>query len=469
MIRRVKAPPAPAYERTLMFRLLAAVCALLAVPCASIAADANRPNFIVFIADDMGVSDCGAYGNPHVRTPNIDRLARDGVRFDAAFLTCSSCSPSRSSILTSRYPHNTGAHQLHLPLPAEQVLVSTPLREAGYYTAAVGKWHLGDAIKQQFDEVKEGKVNQMVPTLRDRPKDKPFFFWYAFVDPHRPYQPNTIAEPHTPDDAVVPPFLPDTASVRKDLATYYDEIARMDGNIGEVLAEVDRQGIAENTIIVFLSDNGRPFPRCKTTVYDSGIQTPLIVRWTGTLKPAVTKGLVSSIDVMPTVCDLAGVALPKSFQGISFQPVLEDPAAKARDAIFAEHNWHDYEARDRAVRTSRWKYIRYDYNDLPGTPPADAVRSPTFDEMKRLRDEGSLTKTQSRPFMAPQPKEELFDVEHDPDEMTNLAEDPAYASQLAMLRSRLDRWQQETDDRMPATRRSDGFDRESGEPLARKR
>lgn len=453
----------------LSIRALAAVGVLALSPVASVAADGASPNFIVFIADDMGVEDCGAYGHPNIRTPNIDRLAREGVRFDAAFLTCSSCSPSRSSILTSRYPHNTGAHQLHLPLPAEQVLVSTPLREAGYYTAAVGKWHLGNAVKDQFDDVKEGKVNQMVPTLRDRPKDKPFFFWYAFIDPHRPYQPNTIEQPHSPDDAVVPPFLPDTPAVRDDLAMYYDEISRMDGDIGEVLAEVDRQGISENTVIVFLSDNGRPFPRCKTTVFDSGIQTPLIVRWPGTFKPSVTSALVSSIDVMATVCDLANVSRPKSFQGMSFLPMIDDLSSSGRDAIFAEHNWHDYEARDRAVRTSRWKYIRYDYNDLPGTPPADAVRSPTYDEMKRLKAESAFSKAQARPFVVPQPKEELFDIEKDPHEMTNLAEDPAYASQLAELRLRLDVWQQETDDVMPSRRREDGFDRESGQPLKKKR
>jgi arylsulfatase A-like enzyme len=343
------------------------------------------------------------------------------------------------------------------------------LREAGYYTAAVGKWHLGNAVKDQFDDVKEGKVNQMVPTLRDRPQDKPFFLWYAFIDPHRPYQSDTIKHPHTSDDAVVPPFLPDTPAVRDDFAMYYDEIARMDGDIGEVLAEVDRQGLAEETIIIFLSDNGRPFPRCKTTVYDSGVRTPLIVRWPGKLKTGVTKALVSSIDIMPTICDLANVSPPASFQGTSFLPVFDDLSASGRDAIYAEHNWHDYEARDRAVRTSRWKYIRYDYNDLPGTPPADAVRSPTFDEMTRLRSHDSLTKSQARPFVTPQPKEELFDVEKDPHELTNLAGDSAYASQVAELRSRLDAWQHETDDKVPSQRRDDGFDRASGQPIRMKK
>src|SRR5262245_44160575 len=136
--------------------LLAAFVALSFVVVPTSAAEAERPNFIVFIADDMAWDDCGAYGHKTIRTPNLDRLARDGMRFDNAFLTCSSCSPSRASILTGRYPHNTGAQQLHWPLPADQVIFPEKLREAGYYTASAGKWHLGKAAKAKFDTVNEG-------------------------------------------------------------------------------------------------------------------------------------------------------------------------------------------------------------------------------------------------------------------------------------------------------------------------
>ncbi|MEZ6068226.1 MAG: sulfatase-like hydrolase/transferase [Planctomycetaceae bacterium] len=147
---------------------------------AQVGLGAERPNFVVFIADDMAWDDCGAYGHPHVRTPNIDRLAREGMRFDRAYLTCSSCSPSRCSILTGRYPHNTGAGELHLPLPIEQRLFPTALREAGYYTAAAGKWHLGNAVKDQLDEVREGGgpggEAYWEPLLEDRPRDRPSSF-----------------------------------------------------------------------------------------------------------------------------------------------------------------------------------------------------------------------------------------------------------------------------------------------------
>ena len=178
---------------------------------------------------------------------------------------------------------------------------------------------------------------------------------------------------------MVPPYLPDVPEVRKDLALYYDEIGRLDRYVGEVLAELDRQGVAGNTLVLFLSDNGRPFPRCKTTLYDSGIRTPLIVRWPGHVGPGSRCcSLVSTIDIAPTVLKLAGLEPGPSFQGEDLSPLFRDPTAKVRDLIFAERNWHDYAAHGRAARSERFKYIRNDDHDPPLTPPADAVRSPTF-------------------------------------------------------------------------------------------
>ncbi len=257
------------------FTALMLILALHAGAEAAETASPSKPNILVIIADDMAAEDCGAYGHPKIRTPNIDSLAREGMKFTRAFLTCSSCSPSRSSILTSRYPHNTSAEQLHWPLPSDQVMVSSVLRDAGYWTAAVGKWHLGDPAKRQFDKIVP-RFDETVPTLRNRPRDRPFFLWAASSDPHRPYQPGAIAKPHVTADAVVPPYLPAVQEVRDDLALYYDEITRLDAAIGEVFDELKRQNALDNTLVVFMSDNGRPFPRCKTTVYDSGIRTPLI-------------------------------------------------------------------------------------------------------------------------------------------------------------------------------------------------
>ena len=268
------------------------VCALMVSLAGR--ASAERPNIILIIADDQAWDDSNVYGHPNLHLPAQTRLAQEGMRFDRGFVTSSSCSPSRSSIITGRYPHNTGAEQLHWSIPDGTLTFVELLRDSGYWTAAAGKWHLGEAVKKHFDVVKEADVSgfqlptgdaeklgkfiqrmegdarsgcdQWVPTLKSRPKDKPFFLWLGALDPHRPYDENIREKPYKPEYIVIPPYVIDHPSVRKDLALYYDEIARLDDYIGRVLDELDRQGIADNTLILYISDNGRPFVRDKTTL-----------------------------------------------------------------------------------------------------------------------------------------------------------------------------------------------------------
>ncbi len=449
-----------------------------------------RPNIMLIIADDMAWDDCGAYGHPTIRTPNIDRLAAEGMRFTNAFLTISSCSPSRASIITGQYPHNTDAEQLHWPLPAEQQTFVELLKKAGYWTAAAGKWHLGDAVKDRFHYIREADVSgfqlptgtdktkgamvakeksgceHWVSTLRSRPKDKPFFLWLAALDPHRDYEPGIIPNPHQPSDVRVPPYLPDVAEVREELALYYDEIVRLDNYIGDVLKEIETQGIEKDTFVLFFSDNGRPFPRDKTTLYDGGIKTPWIVRWPRRLRAAsICTQLVSSVDIAPTLLALAGIDIPSSFQGHSFMPLLTDLRTKIRDYVYAEDHWHDYEDLGRAVRSKQYKYIRNDYPDLPATPPADVGRSRTFRAMQRLRAQGKLNQNQIGCFVKPRPAEELYDIVNDPHELHNLSDSPEYVHVLREFRQALRDWSERTDYRIPAARTPDEFDRETGEPL----
>ncbi len=428
----------------------------------------ERPNFVLIIADDVS-PDLGCYGDRGVRTPNLDRLAKTGLKLERAFQTCSSCSPSRCSLITSRYPHQTGAAELHQPLPAKQITLAETLRDEGYYVACAGKWHLGNPTKTKFDKIVAGQPSgceQWVQTLAERPKDKPFFLWLASLDAHRDYQAGAIPKPHLPQDVTVPPFLPDTPEVRADLALYYDEIARLDGYVGQVLDELDRQGVADNTVVLFIADNGRPFPRCKTTVYDSGIHTPCIVRWPAKIKPgSVSASLVSTLDIAPTLLELAGIKVPSTFVGQSFAGLLSDPERKHRDAIFAEHNWHDYSAHQRAVRTERYLYIRNWLPQYPQMPPADAVRSPTFAVMQKLHGEGKLLPAQQACFVTPAPEEELYDLQADPHSLHNLAVDPKHAAVLKELRQRLTDWQRTTDDAVPQTFTPDKFDRSNGKAL----
>jgi len=433
----------------------------------------KRPNFVILVADDMAWDDCGAYGHPRIRTPNLDRLAREGMRFDRAFLTTSSCSPSRACILTGRYPHATGAPELHMPLPLDQMMLTESLRDAGYYTAAAGKWHLGNPAKVKFNAVREGGAPSgadfWLPTLRERPKDRPFFMWLAAFDPHRPYRQAPISKPHAITDVIVPSCLPDTDIVRQDLADYYDEISRFDTNVGLILEELEAQHAAQDTFVLFLSDNGRPFPRCKTTLYDDGIRTPFIVRFPGRVKPAsVTRSLVSSVDIAPTVLELAGVKAPPTFQGQSFAHVLKNSDAKAREYAYSEHNWHDYRAFERGIRSIRYTYIRNWLPELPGTPPADAVSSPTFQQMRALRDQGKLNEVQRSCFTVPRPAEELYDLEQDPHSFHNLAADPKHHDLLERMRKALDTWQQDTGDHFDREKLTpDRFDRESGVGLTK--
>ena len=425
-------------------------------------------SFVIFIADDQGENDLGCYGNKVIRTPHIDRLAAEGMKFTRAYLTISSCSPSRSSILTGRYPHNTGAEDLHQPLPAEQKTVAQYLSEVGYYCGSFGKWHLGDAEKRHWDDVVEcsgGETEaEAVKAIETLPGQKPFFLWVASKDPHRPYQLDTVDRPHEPREVIVPPYLPDHPKIRKELALYYDEIARFDRCVGGVCQALADAGRLDRTVVFYLSDNGMPFPRAKATLYDAGIHTPLIVRWPGRVKPgSVHSGLVSTVDLAPTVLGIAGLE-PTTMQGRDFTPMLLDTKAEVRDAVFAEANWHDYEKFTRAVRTGRYKLIRNYYWDKPLWNSVDSINSITWQGVMEMKRAGRLTPAQAFLFQQPRPFEEFYDLEKDPFELNNVAGDPQYQQPAAELRTLLDNWRVETADRMPGQRRRDGWTPE-GDPL----
>ncbi|MFH1919647.1 MAG: sulfatase [Planctomycetota bacterium] len=423
---------------------------------------------MIFIADDQGEGDLGCYGHPVLNTPHVDRLAAEGMRFDRAFLTISSCSPTRCSFLTGRYPHNTGAEDLHQPLPADQKTLATYLRSAGYHTMAVGKWHLGQQERRKWDRVVEcdgrDTAQEAVRLLKDRPEDKPFFFWVATKDPHRPFDADAVDAPHDPAEVVVPPYLPDHPLIRKEIAQYYDEIKRFDGHVGLVRAELEQQGVLDSTFVVYLSDNGMPFPRAKTTLYDSGIHTPLIVRYPPLVKPGtVQEGLVSTIDVAPTILELAGIDQTTT-EGRSLVPMLKDPTVRLRDAVFAEANWHDFEQFTRAVRTERFLLVRNYYWDKPLWNSVDSINSITWKGFMEAHRTGKLTPAQSFLFVEPRPFEELYHVTSDPHALENVVDDPRYRPELNRLRTLLDNWRIETNDRMPGERVLDGWTRE-GEPL----
>jgi arylsulfatase A-like enzyme len=424
-------------------------------------ASAEPPNILVFVADDVNWDDFGCYGNEAIRTPNIDSLAAGGLLCKNAFLTTPQCSPTRISVLTGKYAHTVRAEDLHTPLPAGQKMVPAYLCEAGYFTGHMRKTHYGPEGEKQFDWYsKDFEFDRFL----DEAGEKPFFLWVGFRDAHRPYEPGAVDPPHDPAKVKVPPYLVDDQATREDLALYYDEIARMDENIGRFLAELKTRNELENTLIVYFNDNGRPFPRAKGSLYDSGIKTALLFQWPAKLKAgSVHKGLSSLIDLAPTLLEAAGVPIPEEMQGTSMLPRLLDPDLPGRDSVYSERNWHNCDEHMRSVRTLKYKLIRNAYTDLPHGTAADLSRSPSWRSLKDLKDAGKLAPEQSQIFQVPRPSHELYDVEADPWEFNNLAEDPDHAAVVKELESKLDQWTRETDDFPPTERRRhDDTDRFTG-------
>ncbi len=441
------------------------------------------PNILVFIADDAS-PDMGCYGNQVVKTPNIDSLARNGLLFANAFLTSSQCSPSRSSMMTGQYAHTIGTENLHITEMSD-TLATLPgeLKKAGYFTGLMLKGHFGDHVMKDFDWYDEGfwpdyvkghwygKALDNFNRFLDEKGDNPFFMWVGFVDPHRPYGPNENAEGnraakvHDPAKIVVPPYLIDDSPTRTDIARYYDEIHRMDRQIGEFCRVIKEKGLAENTVIIFLSDNGYPFPRGKATVYDAGIHTPMVFTWPGLIKPGSVhnNGLVSTIDLMPTLLDIAGSKIPTALPGSSFFDILKNSEKPGHEFIFAERNWHVTDEHIRTVRTEKYKLIRTAYTDkMLGHVDA----GPSWWSLLEAYQANSLSPAQSLIFQAPRPGIELYNLENDPCEIHNLAMKEGFTDTIKTLLKKLEEWQLKTGDHAPDVRRiPDNLDRLTGQPL----
>ncbi|MFC2076957.1 sulfatase, partial [candidate division KSB1 bacterium] len=384
------------------------------------------PNIVLAISDDQGRDLCGCYGNQNIKTPVIDRLASEGVRFDQAFVTTSQCSPSRSSIYTGKSAHTVGAEKLHTPLLASEWIFTDTLKWLGYNTVAWEKWHLGTAKHpgQPFDDI---AANQ------------PFFYQLGYHEPHRNWRHPVT---YKPKDVIVPPTLPDTRVVREDLAGYYSDITWMDNHLGEFLKKLPQAVAEENTIVIFCGDNGPPFPGEKGTCYDAGLLVPFIIKWPGVTKPGtVIDDMVSLMDICPTVLSMAGTDYPRDVQSIDLTGHLKGEGAPVRDVIFGERNQHRYDDLIRSARTPRYKYIRNFMDYEPYKPPTDLERSPTWKEIVRLHKAGKLPNNLAhRYFDNPRPKEELYDLKNDPQEWDNLADKEELKEIKVELKARTKQW-----------------------------
>ena len=431
----------------------------------------SSPNFIIFIADDVSWDDLGCYGNIDVKTPNIDNLAKNGIIFNNTYLTTSSCSPSRNSILTGRYPHNTGAAELHTEPPLEMISIPEILKTKGYYSLLAGKFHMGEYARKGFDEIHDtrkingdGGEKYWTTAIKKRPKNKPFFMWFSSYDAHRVWGENQFTGTHDPNTIKVPKYLVDNELTRVDLSKYYDEISRFDFYIGEVIQELKEQNVLENTMIIIMADNGRPFPHSKTRLNDQGVKTPFIINYPKLNKVNKTSSsLISSIDIAPTIIELAKINKIDNFQGESFLDIIKKPENPFRNYIFSEHNWHDYESHQRMVRNKNYMYIRNSRPSFPQEGPLDAINSATYLDLKNGKKNNTLTDLQAEIFLKPRPSEEFYDLNKDPYQYDNLiiSEAGIYKSEkYNELKIILDEWIKETGDNLPINLTKDWYQRE---------
>jgi N-sulfoglucosamine sulfohydrolase len=440
---------------------------VLAIASSLHAAD-QRPNIVWIVGEDMG-PELGCYGDAQAITPNMDRLAREGARFTRCFTHAPVCAPSRSGLITGRYPTTIGTHHMRSKLIVPPPTFTSLLRKAGYFVAWPGKTDFNfdvpaDAFDSTVNWLNKGKLPR-----------QPFFAYINFPESHessirmmdkfqRFTADLTSGERHDPAKMAVPPYHPDAPEVRRDLANYYDLVTVVDHKVGAVLKLLESQGVASNTVVIFTGDHGRGLPRSKRWVYDSGIHVPLIVRWPGKIKPgSVREDLVSFIDFAPTMLALAGVAGPDlkktthvpggadsthelfpPMQGIVF---LGSDTQERKYIFAARDRMDETPDRIRAVRNERFKYIR---NFEPQLSYAQRIaymeEMPTMQVWRRLNAEGKLNDVQKLFFAPAKPKEELYDSDADPHEIRNLVDSPKHQAVLKELRAALDDWIRQTGD-----------------------
>jgi arylsulfatase A-like enzyme len=438
-----------------LITLAAAAC--LALPAAARAAD-ERPNILWLIAEDFGV-ELNCYGDSVAHSPHIDALADAGVRYSRFYTTAPVCSASRSAFMTGMYQTTIAAHHHRshrddgYQLPAGVRLLTEWFRDAGYFTANVGK--LPRAVG--FKGTQKTDWNFTPPAKpfdsrqwSDLQSHQPFFAQINFKETHRKFQ----GAPRTdPADVRVPPYEPDHPVTRADRAAYYDDIAELDRKVGRVLDQLEADGLADSTVVVLFGDNGQAHIRGKQFCYEEGLHVPLIIRWPDKFPaPAhftpgtVDDRLLEAIDLAPTMLAIAGVAVPSAMQG---QPFLGDDVPEPRQYAFGARDRCDATTfRMRTVRDDRYRYIR---NFTPDRPflQANAYKErayPAWNLLKELHAEGKLTPVQEFLAAPTMPEEELYDLVADPDEIHNLADDPAHQAELKRLRTVLEQWIVDTND-----------------------
>ena len=455
---------------------------------ASVQAVEPKPNILLILSDDHSVPHVGCYGNADFLkyniTPNLDAFAGQGMRFNRAYTAAPQCAPSRISIFASQSPVKLGVTRFAQPARAAVPFFTDVLRENGYWVGLDGRHQHLDGRNREaahIDEVlvREGmrnldtrfdhfvraartrgedleKVDQMVASALDSvPEGKPFFLYFGFNQPHRRFGPEH--EGIDPSALSLPPDWPDTPEVRLDYARYIDDVRELDYGFGKIMDWLEAQQLKENTLVVFMGDNGEALLRGKGTLLDRGTHVPLIIRWPGMAQPGSESDLlISGIDLAPTLLQAAGVSVPEEMDGVSFLPELLGRSMEGRDYVYAERGWHwgpitrtDGLDFARSVISHRYRLI---YNVLPDRSytPVDMPGSEAWISIHAARAGGKLSELHERLyFQNPRPIVELYDLEKDPYELGNLAENQAYAEIVDQLQKRLEAWMISQHDYLP--------------------
>ena len=449
---------------------------LIALACLCLPIHSNvsaaPPNILFLLSDDHSYPFLSVYGNSCVRTPNLDRLASEGMKFHRFFTAAPQCVPSRAALMTGRSPVAARMTRFSSPLPKDEITFPEILRDqAGYFTGICGRsYHLdgnvksnpvmGELLRQHnmrsFSErvdylntCSDGEVANQVKIFLDKvPEGKPFFLWANFSDPHHPWNADSKFRPD-PNTLSLPTHWPDLAGMRSELADYCAEVNRLDQTIGGIIAILEERKLLDNTLLVFCGDNGVALPHGKGSLYDPGANVPFFVRWPGEIPPqGNTSALISGEDLAPTLLDVAGLKPHERMSGKSFLPLLKGDSYEPRKYVFVERGPHgsapvttnitssSYDL-SRAVRSDRYKFI---YNATPWIPysPVDSAAGPSWKQIQAAHNSGVLPKALSSTyFTKPRPVYELYDLDNDPSELSNLSGKAEVAEVEADLRRAL--------------------------------
>lgn len=423
----------------------------------------KRPNIIIFIADDLDGDDTGPYGSKVVRTPHLDQFARQSLRFTRAFAGSPTCGPSRSTLFTGLLPFRHGAHGNHSGVSENTRSLVHYLQPLGYRVAIAGKLHVGPENVFSFERISGTNVPEpgfekrpalhydlnMEPVerwLAQQPEDEPFLLIVADHSPHVIWPAHST---YGPEEIDIPPVHIDTKETRRSRARYYEDITKMDGNVGALLRSLDENDLAKNTMMIFTADQGPQWPFAKWSLYEDGIQVPMLIRWPGHVKAgSQTDALVSQADLLPTFVELAGGKAPEPTDGQSFLKVIRGKRNTHRQTVFASHTGDGMMNRSpaRMLRTTRYKYIlnlapeNVYHTHMDKAKDHNGGREYWDSWVEKAKDDAHASGVLQRYHY--HPVEELYDLEADPEETVNLAAEPRYAAMLQKFRTQLASWRQ---------------------------